>query len=197
MVYRWVLVLGFLSIATNSLRADVLPFFPRDKVLIVLHFENLADHSDFDFYVKYGAGPKHERLELEKVRVDLSSARLFSWGRTKLGSAFLIAVPSGTKMPGNWEIRENADLIAKLPPGALESSQLKIEDGLLSEQENECEVVYTIRINGEKLSAEFVEVRRPKKFDWLTLGCLCIGVLASGVLAGIFIFRVRQGRTRT
>src|SRR5262245_20481993 len=105
MAYRYSLLLAATTmlILPNASRADVLPFFPRDTTVVRLQFKNLDQYPDFDFYVKYGAGPDHQRFNVAKVSPN-SSAQLFSWGRTTLGTASLVAVPRGEAI--EWKLKE-------------------------------------------------------------------------------------------
>jgi hypothetical protein len=81
MTHWYSLLLAAMTMLTlpGASHADVLPFYSRNRVQVLLHFENLDQYPKFDFYVKYGVSPDHQFLKLEQVRLN-SSAQLWTWG---------------------------------------------------------------------------------------------------------------------
>lgn len=192
MIHWYVLLLAAMTMLTlpSASHADALPF-SHDKVQVLLHFENLDQYPDYDFYVKYGAGPNHERLELERVGPN-SFAQLFSWGRTTLGPAFLVAVPRGEPIQHPLRPKEKPNWLQDKLSGTLQSTQLKVEDSVLSEQHDECEVIFRVQISGEDLIVECVQLRRPQK---LTRIVVPVGITLAS--AGTVILLVWRKRRRT
>ena len=155
--------------------AEALPFYSHNKVLVLLHFKNLDQYPDYDFYVKYGPEPS----TLERVGPG-SSAQLFRWGTT-LGTACLVAVPRGKVIQEPSQFKAGPNWVQDKLSGTLQSTQFKVEDTVLTEHHNECEVSYRIRISGEDLLVEFVELRRPQK----KLSRLVVPVGIALALAGL------------
>jgi hypothetical protein len=188
---------GALVLAGDA-RADVgLPFFPRDKTNVQVHFQNLHDFPGFDFYLKCSKGIHIGRSGSHQLHQITSRdwTKLFSWG--DLGTVLLVAVPRGQKLPTPDELPNEPDWLTKELPGTLQSKRLSGSAGVLSKNDNDGEIVYRVAIDGQNLSVEIVEARLPSRIGtWICLGSIVAVALGIVGVVGCWVFSRSAGRLR-
>lgn len=184
-------VATFLVMAAGGpLRADgPFPFRPA-HLEIQVRFENLDEYPGYDFYVKYGRGGS--LLEVSNV---LPGKPVHVWNHRvamPITSVFLMAVPRGQEV--SLPPRPAGDWLTEVPANGMQSSPLTASASgtLLSADFHNAEVVYRIRIDGNRLEAVWVATHESK-----TGGLVCIGVaLSTSMTAAFFLWRrYRPGRS--
>jgi len=183
---------AFLALV-GPLRADAgFGLFRPAHLEIHVRFENLDEFPGYDFYLKYGLSPGNPyALVLDKVPREtafgVSNHRVMP-----ITPVHLLAVPRGQEVA--QPPRPAGDWLTEVPGNGMQSPPLTASaaETLLSADFHQAEVVYRIRIDGNRLEAVWVATHESK-----TGGLVCIGVaLSTSVTAAFFLWRrYRPGRS--
>jgi hypothetical protein len=166
-------------------------------------FRNLDKFPKYDFYLKYERGERGLPGQKDPVSVGFYLTKLSSGTLTRMdgqgtrhSDIYLIAVPRGQAIavpekPGpNW---------LKTPPaGGLQSAPLKGEgkDGGLG---NVYDLTYDVRIEGDKLHADFVESKLNAFWTnvWIIIGSVCAAcILVPLAFIVLVVVLIRRSRRR-
>jgi hypothetical protein len=169
-------------IALLSLPAAARPDagLPRFNLDIKIRFENLDEYPDHDFYLKYGLSRRNPTDGLRWTKLDSGALTQLEGPGDQKTAVFLVALPRGTPPPP--VPKENRqDWLAKAPPGGLQSAALQGVG-------NGSEITYRAHIDGDTLSAEFVDSVNP---FWRTVmlicGSCCLTVFILGSVVTVFL----------
>lgn len=172
--------IALIACLPDQSRADFLAFGPRHRYAIAIGIENLEQYSEFDFYVHQVMGQRTWRIQ----RIDLRTlTRIAENGGP--GDLSLIALPRGNVMPAPEEFDKSK------PLGLIRSERLTAENNFVGKDDNGSEYRYRVRINGERITAELVDVKRPMRdsLGWL-ITISVLGVCTA--LAGTMVIIMRR-----
>jgi hypothetical protein len=171
----------------GPLRADMC-ILPRPRLDIQVRLENLDEYPGFDFYLKYGLAPG---IELLKVPPG-SPVHVWNHRGVPITPVYVLAVPRGQEVSQPSAL--TGDWLTKAPTAGLQSAPLTASESgtLLSVDIDGAEVVYRVRVEGNRLEAVWVATHESK-----TGGLVCIGVaLSTSMTAAFFLWRrYRPGRS--
>lgn len=186
-------VMAMLAIPVTPAKADVGPIGPPGFEFQV-HFENLDDYSNYDFYLKFrtGRGEVVAWPQLKRVK----TAGPTHLGRYRwISNVHLLAVPRGQRVPTPPLDREYGNgWLAKIPEGALQSGPLAGDSSgtPLGEQFNGHTIRYRVDITGGRLEVSLVKDHAPMRKVRVAAG---VGLSTIAIVLG-FVWLRRSRRVQ-